>query len=236
MVQVQVDANVPCIRLPELPQIPEVQLFGGITISGFLDFSKGMPTDCSVTFSIMQQLAPLLASLAPILNILGVVKALADFATNPLMKGPDLIAAIDKVASLFISLTPAGIAVTIAGILRVIIGFLKCFITQLEAVIDFQAQIGLIRAELEANPGQGSIVLQAQLSCAEANAEVSMQQVMASMGPIAPLLDIVTTVAGIAGLSLAMPSLSGGGGAADVIDSLKGAITSIEDVINSLPV
>jgi hypothetical protein len=230
--------DFPCVKLPKLPDVIDVSLPGGVKLSAFLDFSKGMPTDCTVAFSLLQQLAPVLASLAPLLNILGVIKALADFATNPLVKGPALIQAIEKLAGFFVALTPAGIAVTIADILKLIIGFLECFITQLEAVVKMQADLALVRDKLSQQEAAGDVnlVLQASLACAEANASVAMDQVMASLGPIKPLLDIVTTVAGIANLPLKLPGLSvSGGDSVQAVASLREAVDSLNQVIQSLP-
>ena len=109
--------EIPCVPFPELPEPLEISLPGGVKLSGFLDFSKGMPTQCSVTFSLLQQLAPVMASLTPILNILNVLMKLKEFLGPPPdpLKAGDVVAAIDKLASLFISLTPAGIAPRVAG-------------------------------------------------------------------------------------------------------------------------
>jgi hypothetical protein len=231
------DVAVPCVELPPVPKIPSVTLIGGAELQAFLDLSAGIPDACSVTFNLMGQLAPALAGLTPILKILTVLKALADFASNPLVKGPDLIAAIGELAPLFLALTPAGIAVTVRGILGVIVDFLACFVERLESVVSFQADLGSIQAQIDASPELVSPVLTASLSCANANAQVAIDQTMASLGPIEPLLGIVTSIAGIAGLSLALPSLSGGGagGAEELVEALKSAVDSLEGVIDSLP-
>ncbi len=226
--------NIPCVKFPELPEIPEIELMAGVKISGFLDFSQGMANHCSVNLSLMQQLSPLLASLAPILQILGVIKALADFASNPLVNGPDLIIEINKVAKLFISLTPAGMAVTIAGILRLIISFLNCFIAQLEATLAYQASLEVAKASLafEAN-----LVLEASLACAEANAKISLEQTMGALGPVQPLLDVVAIIGGIAGISLTMPALgdAANGDPTAALDAVKGAIDGLDKALKALP-
>src|ERR1700738_3428453 len=69
----------PCeeIKLP-LPSPLKVQLPTGGTISALADISKGIPTDCSMTFSLMLQIAPLLASLECLLKILKLLKPLID--------------------------------------------------------------------------------------------------------------------------------------------------------------
>jgi len=229
--------EIPCVELPELPELPNITLIGGIQLNGFLDMSVGMATDCTVTMNLMQQLAPALAGLVPILNILAVIKALADFATNPLVNGPDLIIAIDKIASLFVSLTPAGIAVTIKGVLELIIKFLKCFIIQLESAVSFQVELDLIQQQIELDPLMANAVLEASLSCARINAKLTMDHTMASLGPVAPLLDVVNIVAGIAGLSIEVPPMSAEAGAdpTELVSTLKETITSLEQAIEALP-
>jgi len=227
------EVSIPCVKFPALPEIPSIELLGGIKINGFLDFSQGMANHCSVNMSLMQQLSPLLASLAPILQILGVIKALADFASNPLVNGPDLIIEITKVAKLFISLTPAGMAVTIAGILRLIISFLNCFIAQLEATLKFQANLEVARATLAIEP---NLVLEASLACAEVNASIALEQTMGALGPIQPLLDVVGIIGGIAGISLTMPSLEGGADPVAALASVKSAIEGLDSALKALPI
>ncbi|HEX8073048.1 MAG TPA: hypothetical protein VF546_24085 [Pyrinomonadaceae bacterium] len=233
----EVGIEIPCVSLPDVPAAFNVKLIGGAELSGFLDFSAGMPTDCSVMMNLMAQLSPALAGLAPILNILGVLKALADFATNPLIKGPDLIEAIGKLAGLFVALTPAGIALTIKGVLNLIITFLECFISQLESVIALQAQLGELKAQMAADPSIASPVLSLSLDCASANADIAMAQAMASLGPIAPLLSIVNIIGSIAGIQIEPPSMdmSAAADLKEVIASLHEKIAALHDVLKSLP-
>jgi hypothetical protein len=237
MAEVSVQVSVPCVDFPKLPKIPKITLIGGVELNGFLDFSAGMPTDCSATFSLMQQLTPSLAGLAPILKILGVIKALADFASNPLIKGPDLIAAIGEIAEMFVALTPAGIAITIKGILELIINFLDCLIAQLKSAVEFQASISLIQQSVELDASLASPVLMASLSCAQDNAAIALEQAMGAVGPIKPLLDVVNIIAGIAGLPAIEVNLSASAGAdmTGVITSLENSINSLKTAISSLP-
>src|ERR1051325_3444868 len=69
----------PCkaIKLP-LPKPLKVQLPTGSSISAIGDISKGIPTDCSMTFSLMLQIAPLLASMECLLKVLKLIKPLID--------------------------------------------------------------------------------------------------------------------------------------------------------------
>ncbi len=257
------EIEIPCVKLPELPKIPNITLFGGAQLNGFLDFSAGIPDQCGANFNLMAQLAPSLGSLTPMLKILAVVKALVDFITEmpaniaaAIAFNPDPLAdavtavveAFADLTPLLVALTPAGMAVTIKGILELILGILGCVIGQLESAVSFQAKIelGQVEAGLAAAgdvdldlevSAEVSAVLEASLSCAQANADLALEHAAASLGPIKPLLDRVDMLAGVAGLSLGLPSLefSGGAAAADAVADLKAAVTGIEDVIKALP-
>jgi hypothetical protein len=221
-----------CMPFPEVPEIPEVTLPGGAKMQGFLDFSQGMPSECTVTFSLLVQLMPLLGSMTCLFKVLAVMKALEGFVTsgNPtkvLEAGP----AMADLAGCFLSLQPPGIALTVVGVLKVVIKFLKCFTKQLKSIVDFQAKIDLSAAE-------GNPALQASLGCAQDNAKTSIDQLMASLGPVQPLMDVITDIADIAGLPLALPSMSDISEQEDlteVIAKVDETITSLDDVISSLP-
>ena len=70
------------LSLPK-PQKLKVQLPSGGTLQAFTDVSKGIPTDCTLTFSLLLQLAPLLASMDCLLKILKLLKPLIDAVTSP---------------------------------------------------------------------------------------------------------------------------------------------------------
>ena len=185
----------PCVQLPKLPNIPKVKLPLGGELSAFADFSVTTPSDCTLTFSLLAQLAPLLASISCLMKVLGVIGALKDFASNPLTKGPDLIAAIDKVAECIAAATVPAISIfaSLKGILELLVNFIGCIVDQLDSLIKFNASIDLEAAR--DNP-----ILEASLKCAQDNAEISSAVLMQSIEPIKPLLDTVNLLMGIAGL------------------------------------
>ncbi len=221
--------EIPCIKLPEVPDIPEINLFGGAKLTALLDISKGLPNQCQVTMNLLGQLAPTLAALAPILQILAVIDAIKKFASNPLVNGPDLIAEIGKIAGLLTALTPVGLAGTIVGMLQLIISFIECVISLLKSSISLQADIALAKADLDLSIEPPSLVLQASLDCAEINASIALEQTTAMMGPIAPIVDAIGTVAALVGIEIALPSADLSA-AADV----EAAITQLEEVVASL--
>src|SRR5437879_5960067 len=97
----------PCdkIRLPKPQKLNLCSPFGGAKFQGIVDVTKGIPDDCSLTFSILLQLPPFLMALGCFVKILKVFKPLLDFvqAVPSLNVGkiagalPDLAAALGEV-------------------------------------------------------------------------------------------------------------------------------------------
>src|ERR1700674_4974257 len=78
----------PCseIRLPK-PSPIKVTLPGGGTLSAISDLSKGIPTDCAMTFSLLMQIGPFLASIECLVKVLKLIQPLIDVVTalpNPI--------------------------------------------------------------------------------------------------------------------------------------------------------
>src|SRR4029453_17343833 len=69
----------PCniVSLPE-PSPITINLPTGGSLKAITDISKAIPNDCSMTFNLMVQIAPLLASMDCLLKILGLLKPLVD--------------------------------------------------------------------------------------------------------------------------------------------------------------
>lgn len=226
-----------CISLPKVT-VPSIELMGGAEISGFLDFSQGAPTDCKTTFSLLLQLAPVLASMACLLKILNVIAKLEAFvqaASPPFLKLPgtipDLLSAIADLKGCIPPLAFPQFIFMITGMLKLIINFLDCFLTQLSSIISFQASIDLSSAE-------GNPVLMDALVCAQNNASASMDNLMTSLQPLDPILETITAVAGIAQLPITLPKISDISASADstsLVTSLQKAIDSIKSVIDGLP-
>src|SRR5215472_9589993 len=90
-----------CINLA-LPQasMPTVTLPIGGSLQGVADFTRGVPTECSMNFSLMLQLAPMMASMECLLKILkfiSTVIGLIKDMTSPINLISDLITAIPKI-------------------------------------------------------------------------------------------------------------------------------------------
>jgi hypothetical protein len=232
------DLAAPCLNLPKIPNIPKITLMGGAELKAFADFSLGPQSDCKLIFSLLLQLAPALASMAclfKILNVISKLKELADVITMPLklpVAAKGLIDAIVELTPCIPPLAPLQFALMIKGILNLVISFLNCFIDQLESIVQFQASIDISSAE-------GNPTLRATLLCAQDNAKTSMDNLMMSLQPLQPILEMVGTLIGIVGLpALDLPKMADISASTEhlqTISSIKDAVDTLKTAINALP-
>jgi hypothetical protein len=221
--------NIPCIELPTIPEIPAISLLGGAELRGFLDFSAGAPTDCKLTFNLLLQLAPLLASMACIFKILKAITALADGIQDP-KKIPSIPGAITDLAKC-IPVPGIEFYLMIKGILSLVVRFLSCFIDSLESILKFQATIDLSAAD-------GNPVLRDTLICAQNSAKASMDNMMLSLQPLEPVLKVATMLIGMTPLGIKLPDISTVSASADtteVVTSLKQTVDQLKQAIDSIP-
>jgi hypothetical protein len=125
-VDITVDADLrklfnlpPCsdISIPG-PKPLKVQLPTGGSISAFADISKGIPTDCSMTFSLLLQLAPFLAATECLLKVLKLLKPLIDII-HGLTKVPPSppVKAVEEFVKAAVDLAPCLLVPTPASII-----------------------------------------------------------------------------------------------------------------------
>lgn len=229
--------NIPCPEFPEVSADLKVKLPFG-ELKAFRDFSQGLPTDCSMTFNLLLQIQPLLASMAcllKILNVIGKLKGFFDAGPNPFdmaKKAGEVAGAISAMTDCLPPLLFPNLVITIKYILQIIINFLLCLISQLEAVISFQAGLDFKAAE-------GNPALTAALKCAQANAQRSAEHLAASVDPIKPLLEMVGLIGGIVGQDIAIPPLSDafqpGADLAEGIQKLKDSVGQLKQIVDSIP-
>lgn len=192
------------------------------------DFSKGPPAQCVMLSSLIVQLMPAMAAMAPLLKILNVFAALKNFLPANPTALPALISALEEVIAM---LDPAPFAAAVKSILLLVISYLNCFIQTMEGLIEFQASIDLSVAV-------GNPDLQASLQCASDNASVSIQQLMQSLGPIGPIMQLIQPFMNIAGLSISLPSVSSlqdGQNIEQALQSLSKMLTDLQQVVEAIP-
>ena len=208
--------------------VPSIQLPFGIEMQALADFSKGPPSQCAMLSSLMVQLTPAMAAMSPLLKILNVFSALKDFLPADVTKLPALL---DALAEVIAMLDPLPFVAAVKSILLLVIAYLNCFIQTMMGLLEFQASIDLSLAA-------GNPALQASLQCASNNATVSMQQMMQSLGPLGPIMELIKPFMSIAGLSFALPSFSDLQGAQDIeqtLQTLSGMLTDLQQVLEAIP-
>jgi hypothetical protein len=229
--------EIPCVEFPQVSADLKITLPFG-ELKAYRDFAAGMPTDCNLTFNLLVQISPLLASMACLLKILNVIGSLKEFLEAfpniPAVpaKAAKVVAAIGDMSTCLPPLLFPNLFITIKDILLLIINFLLCLISQLESILKFQLSIDLSSAE-------GNPALTASLKCAQANAQTAAEHLAASIGPLQPLLDMVSMIAGIVGLNIAIPplgaTLAPGADLAEGVEKLKQSVEQLKQVVEAIP-
>jgi hypothetical protein len=225
----------PCddIKIP-FPSPLKVQLPTGGTIQAFSDISKGIPTDCAMTFSLMLQIAPFLASLECLLKVLKLLKPLIDVVNGlpvPPVKAIQEFAkaAADLVPCLLVP-TPASIIPFIKDLLCLILKALKCFLGQMKTIIGVMSGLSL---RLSAAKSSGNSELASAIQCAQQNAQAQAQHLAASIEPIGVILDLAGTLFGLAGIApIKLPAL----GSSSDLQALNSAVESIQSVVATIQI
>jgi hypothetical protein len=211
-----------------VPTPLSITLPGGAALQSFTDLSKGIPNDCSMTFSLVLQLAPFLASITCLLRILKLLKPLVD-----IVKGLPVppVAAVEEFAAAAVDLAPclllpADILEFAKDIICFIRALLACLVSQLKSVVKLMTTLGL---QIEA--AQGNPDLLSALNCAQGNANASAQNLTQAIDPIMTLLDLANPVLSMAGLNLSFdkPAAPGAG-----VEGLNDLINALQDVISAI--
>jgi hypothetical protein len=222
------------LALPDAGKI-SVQLPTGGVLQSFSDISKGIPTDCSMTFSLMMQIAPFLASIQCLLNVLKLLKPLIDIIKS--LPGIPPVKAIEEFGEAVVALapcllipTPAAMIPFVKDLLCLILKVLKCFLSQMQSLLRI---LGPLSLQLNLAQQSGNDELVSTLQCAQQNAQTQAGQIMNSLGPAGVLLDLAGPLFGIAGIpAISLPSL----GSASDLQSLNTAVKSIQEVVGVIQI
>ena len=225
----------PCPKLKK-PKVPTIELPFGAQLKGLADFSAGLPSQCALNFSLLVQLGPLLASMAcllKILNVIGKLQAFVKAVPDPMKLAeavPELLKAIAAVGPCLPPVAFPQLAITLKQILQLVVGILQCVVAQLDSILEIQAKIDIKAAA-------GNPALERALQCAQDNAAAAMDSVGTTLEGLQPILQMVTMVAEIAGISL-QPIAVPAGGAADAlatVQALRDAIDGLAAAIDAIP-
>jgi hypothetical protein len=225
----------PCdvIKLPS-PKPLKVRLPSGGSIQALADASRGFPTDCSLTFSLMLQIAPILASMDCLLKILKVIKPLIDVIKGlpmpPVKAIQEFAKAAADLAPCLLIPTPAAIAPFLKDLLCLIIKALKCFLSQMKQLL---AMMNGLSLQLLSAQNAGDNETAAMIQCAQENAAAQAGQMMQSIEPIGVILDLAGALFGIAGIEpIKLPQI----GSQTDLDSLNSMVETMQGVVGTLEI
>jgi hypothetical protein len=203
----------------------------GAELPALTDISKGAPTDCSLSFSLILQLAPFLASIECLLKVLSLLKPLVDIigaltSVPPKVPGPSTItdfakAGVEVVQCFTDMLIPGkGLLTFIKSVLILILSFLKCFVTGLSSIV-----INLLKISVQMDQAAGNDEVQRVLKCAQDNVMTSADHLQGAMGPVFNILGLVKPLLDLTPIKVEIPTIAPG---AD-LDGLRKALAALQD-------
>ncbi|MFL5256248.1 MAG: hypothetical protein ACJ8AI_25795 [Rhodopila sp.] len=224
------------LSLPK-PTLPQIRLPTGGTIQGIADLTKGIPSDCSLNFSLALQLAPIMASIECLVKVLGLIKPLIDVVQG-LGPPPDFIKlgkaipafleAAKAVAPCLLVPTPLMMIPFVADILRLLIALLKCLIQQMRSILEL---LDGLEVSIAGATADGNAELLATLQCARDNAQTAANGTMQGIEPVKILLELAGPFMGIAGIKpITIPALAP---AADLA-ALKGVLNTLQTIVDTM--
>lgn len=213
------------------PELPSVTIMG-MPLTGIADFTRGIPSNCQLNFSLVVMIAPLMASLACPLKLLKVfgdlINAAKGLPPNPIALLDVLKDAESALSACLGLVTPLGICPFVKTVLLLIISMLNCFLQALTSIIELMEGLTL---KISAANAAGNIDAVIELNCAMQNAQNTAAGTLSSLQPIAALLQIASPIFSIANITLdPLPGMPGGGG----IDELKQAGQTLQPVLSTL--
>ena len=235
-----VAVDIPCPKLPTIARSRASTLLGGAELKGLRRSLARSGNRLPLTFNLLLQLTPLVASMAcllKLLNFVGKIRTSLNAATDPpFNKLPEaakgVLEAVAELQPCIPIFVPGQLVIMLKGILQPVVNVLSCFINQLESLLKFEASIDL-------NAADGNPALTVALECARGNAKTSKDNLMASLQMLQPLLTMIPH-AGIDGeaVPVTLPdfaSISASADASDAVAPLKEAIDSLKATIDKLP-
>jgi hypothetical protein len=230
-----------------LPPVGSAQVtlpIGG-TLQGVADFTRGIPTDCSMNISLMLQLAPMMASmecLLKMLKFLSTAVGIIQGITNPL----SIISAIPKIVEAAADLLPCfDMAIPpflptlcfLKDLLAMIAAMILCAVDALDSVLKI---ISGLQLQISAATADGNDDLVASLRCAQDNATTAAEGTMQGLQPVMVLMTLAGTFMSLAGKSLdvtipsAVPS-SDLQAMQSMLDDLAAVAQVIKEIADAIP-
>lgn len=227
----------PCSQLKlKTPAPLKVTLPTGGTLTAFSDLSKGIPSDCSLTFSLLLQIAPFLASTECLIKVLGLIGPLIEFVKavpDPIKLAttvPKFLKAAEAVMPCVAVVTGLGIIPFIKDLLCLIIKALNCFLGQMKTLLGVMSGL---RLQLSAAQASGDTDLINAIQCEQDNAQTLAGNMTASIEPIGVVLQLAGTLFGIAGMEpIELPAI----GSSSDLESLNSLVQTLQGVVGTLQI
>jgi hypothetical protein len=226
-----------CIPVPKPGKVKVDMPMGG-TIQGLVDVTKAIPSDCSLSFSLVLQLQPILVNLDCLMKIVGVIQPLVDVVTGLTKAPPDvkkigeamlkLVPAVEKLVECIAKFLGAGAFLFVRDLLMLIAKILKCVAQQLRSVLNVMSGLALQMTTARQN---GNTELLATLQCAQENAQNSVGSIMTALDPITLILSMAEPFLGIAGVDpIKLPQLASDSD----LEGLQTFVTTLEELAKTL--
>lgn len=227
---------------PPKPVLPLCLPFGG-SFQPIVDVTKAIPDDCSLSFSLLLQLPPLLASLGCFIKLLKLVQPLIDIITgltslpvNPKKIGdamPKFVEAAAEIALCFASF-PIGIPKFVRDVLHMIARLLACIGGELKSIATLMNGISI---SIKTAQAAGNHALIQQLECAQNNLQAQAQAAVGSLDMIQAVLSVAEPLLAIAGVSLTIPTIGAPQAAHEVLEAANTMLSigsSVEEIATAL--
>jgi hypothetical protein len=221
--------------------LPQIRLPTGGSIKGIADLTKGIPSDCSLNFSLALQLAPIMASIECLVKILGIIKPLIEVikaVPNPVTLAqtvPDFLKAAEALAPCLLVPTPLAMIPFVIDILKLLIAMLRCIIQQLRSIV---AVLSGLQVSIASATQSGNPTLLSTLQCAQGNAQTALAGTMQGIEPIKVLLELAGPFMSIAGVpAIVIPPLAPAAdltALTDTLNTLQQVLDTMQSVVDAL--
>lgn len=228
-----------CIPLPK-PGKAEIHLPTGGTLKGVVDITKGIPDDCSLNFSLILQLAPVMASIECLVKVLKLIKPLIDVvkALGPpdppklIQVVPEFVKAAEELLPCLLVPTPLAMIPFVRDILLLIIKVINCVIGQLKTII---SALNLLQLDITEAQADGDSAREAALLCAQKNMNLQAESVMSGIDPILVILSLAEPFLAIAGVNpIKIPTFEAGADLLPLINTLDTLNQTLQTVADGL--
>jgi hypothetical protein len=225
------------LALPKPSKVVVCLPLGG-RLQGMVDATKAIPDDCALTFSLLLQLAPLMASVECVIKLLKLVKPLVDVikAVPSLDVGkiagalPAFIEAADDVIKNCVAGLVTNVPYFVRDFMLLIAKVLHCIGTQLQSIARL---MGGLQISVAAAQAAGNTELLAQLQCAQENAANEAAGAMTAMDPLTVILALAEPIFGIIGAPTIQLPAMGSAQDADGLNTAADSLLKISDAIRT---